>query len=233
MAAARNPLENRVSAGVLLSSERAAMDHFLEKIAQYGYPGLFAALVLGIAGLPIPDETLLVFCGYLVARGSMHPLLTWITAVAGSMSGITVSYWIGRFAGHEVVHRFGRYVHLTEDRLLYVQHWFDRIGHWLLTIGYYIPGVRHFTAVVAGMSGMRYRAFAPYAYSGAVLWVSTFLGIGYVLGDRWKQVFEGLHKDMLIVIVAGTIVAWVAWYLVSRRKTARAAQTPPVEKKDS
>lgn len=194
------------------------MDQLLEKISHYGYPGLFAALVLGIAGLPIPDETLLVFCGYLVARGSMHPLLTWLTAVAGSMSGITVSYWIGRAAGYEVVHRFGRYIHLTEARLLRVQQWFDRIGHWLLTIGYYIPGVRHFTAIVAGMSGMPYRAFAPYAYSGAVLWVSTFLAIGYVLGDRWKQVFEDLHKQMLIVIVAGTVISWVVWYVMSRRK---------------
>jgi membrane protein DedA with SNARE-associated domain len=194
------------------------MDELLEKFSHYGYPGLFAALVLGIAGLPIPDETLLVFSGYLVARGTLHPLLTWVTAVAGSMSGISVSYWIGRFAGYEVVHRFGRYIHLTEARLLEVQRWFDRIGHWLLTIGYYIPGVRHFTAVVAGMSGMPFRHFAPYAYSGAVLWVSTFLGIGYVLGDRWREVFESLHKEMLIVIIAGTVIGWIAWYLYSRRK---------------
>lgn len=194
------------------------MDQLLEKISHYGYPGLFAALVLGIAGLPIPDETILVFCGYLVARGSMHPLLTWITAVVGSTSGITVSYAIGRLAGYEVVHRFGRYIHLTEARLLKVHRWFDRIGHWLLTVGYFIPGVRHFTALVAGMSGMRYRAFAPYAYSGALLWVSTFLGIGYVLGDRWKQVFEDLHREMLIVIVAGTLLAWAIWFVLSRRK---------------
>ncbi len=194
------------------------MDQLLEKISHYGYPGLFAALVLGIAGLPIPDETILVFCGYLVARGAMHPLLTWITAVVGSMSGITVSYAIGRLAGYGVVHRFGRYIHLTEARLLKVHQWFDRIGHWLLTNGYFIPGVRHFTALVAGMSGMRYRAFAPYAYSGAMLWVSTFLGIGYVLGDRWKQVFEDLHREMLIVIVAGTLIAWAIWFVFSRRK---------------
>jgi membrane protein DedA with SNARE-associated domain len=194
------------------------MDQILEKIAHYGYPGLFAALVLGIAGLPIPDETLLVFCGYLVARGSMHPLLTWTTAVLGSMSGITVSYWIGRLAGYEAVHRFGRYVHLTEDRLLRVHQWFDRIGHWLLTIGYYIPGVRHFTALVAGMSGMSYRSFAAFAYSGALLWATTFLSIGYVLGDRWKEVFEGLHQQMLIVIVAGTLVFWLIWYIAGRRK---------------
>lgn len=195
------------------------MDQLLEKISHYGYPGLFAALVLGIAGLPIPDETILVFCGYLVARGSMHPLLTWLTAVAGSISGITVSYGIGRLAGYEVVHRFGRYIHLTEERLLRVQRWFDRIGHWLLTIGYYIPGVRHFTAVVAGMSGMPYRAFAPYAYSGGVLWVSTFLAIGYVLGDRWKQVFEDLHKEILVIVVAITCISWLVWFVMSRRKS--------------
>jgi membrane protein DedA with SNARE-associated domain len=197
------------------------MDPLLQKIAEYGYVGLFAALVFGIAGLPIPDETLLVFSGYLIARGSMHPLLTWITAAVGSMSGITVSYWIGRSAGYGFVHRYGRYIHFTEERLVYIHQWFDRVGHWLLTIGYYIPGVRHFTALVAGMSGMGFRSFAAYAYSGAMIWVSTFLTIGYVLGERWKQVFETLHREIVLVIVAGAAIAWLGWFLHSRRKSAR------------
>lgn len=200
------------------------MDPLLQKIAQYGYPGLFGALLLGIAGLPIPDETLLVFSGYLIARGSMHPLLTWITAVLGSMSGITLSYWIGRSAGYGFIHRYGRYIHFTEERLVYVQQWFDRVGHWLLTIGYFIPGVRHFTALVAGMSGMSYRSFAPYAYSGAVLWVSTFLTVGYVLGDRWKQVFESLHREILIVVIVGVAIASLVWFVYSRRKAAARKQ---------
>jgi membrane protein DedA with SNARE-associated domain len=194
------------------------MDDLLEKISQYGYPGLFAALVLGIAGLPIPDETLLVFCGFLSAKGTMHIALTWLTALCGSCCGITVSYWIGRSAGHGFVHRYGRYIHFTEDRLAQILNWFDRIGHWLLTIGYYIPGVRHFTALVAGMSGLPYKSFAAYAYPGALIWVSTFISLGYFLEDRWRQVFEGVHRNILIAVLIIAAVGWLVWRLISRRK---------------
>jgi membrane protein DedA with SNARE-associated domain len=202
------------------------MDDLLQKISQYGYAGLFVALVLGIVGLPVPDETLLVFFGYLASRGSMHLGLTWLTALIGSTSGISVSYWIGRSAGYGFVHRYGRYIHFTEDRLSQILRWFDKIGHWLLTIGYYIPGVRHCTALVAGMSGMKYSSFATYAYPGALLWVSTFVSLGYFLGEKWKSAFGGVHRDIVIGAVAVAGIGWLVWTIVSRRKTAASAQVP-------
>src|SRR3954447_14315652 len=135
------------------------MESLIEWLSHYGYGGLFASLVLGIAGLPIPDETLLVFSGYLISRGKLHPVLTWATAFSGSVGGISLSYIIGRTAGYGFVHWYGRYIHFSEARLKKVEEWFERIGHWLLTIGYFIPGVRHFTALVAGMSGMPFKPF--------------------------------------------------------------------------
>jgi membrane protein DedA with SNARE-associated domain len=193
------------------------MDDLLQKISQYGYPGLFIALILGIVGLPVPDETLLMFFGYLASRGSVHPGLTWLTALVGSMCGISGSYYIGRSAGYGFVHRYGRYVHFTEDKLARVLRWFDHIGHWLLTFGYFVPGVRHFTALVAGMSRVPYRSFALYAYPGALLWVTTFVGIGYYVGAHWKQAFEGIHRYILIAIIAAAVLGWVVWMVRSRR----------------
>jgi len=194
------------------------MDDILHWLSQFGYIGLFAALVFGIAGLPIPDETLLVFFGYLVSRGKMHPALTWLTALAGSMGGISLSYTIGRVVGYRFVHRYGRYVHLTDERLRQIQQWFDRIGHWLLTIGYFLPGIRHFTALVAGMSEMKFRSFALFAYPGAVLWITSFLALGYFLGDQWEVVFNHLHQQMTLITVILSVVAVAVWYWKKRRK---------------
>jgi len=194
------------------------MDDILHWLSQFGYIGLFAALVFGIAGLPIPDETLLVFFGYLVSRGKMHPALTWLTALAGSMGGISLSYTIGRVVGYRFVHRYGRYVHLTEERLRQIQQWFDRIGHWLLTIGYFLPGIRHFTALVAGMSEMKFRSFALFAYPGAVLWITSFLALGYFLGDQWEVVFNHLHQQMTLITIILSVVAVAVWYWKKRRK---------------
>ncbi len=64
-------------------------------IAQYGYLGIFSLLVLGIVGLPVPDETLLTLAGYLVYRGQLLLIPTVLAALLGSLCGITLSYSSG------------------------------------------------------------------------------------------------------------------------------------------
>jgi membrane protein DedA with SNARE-associated domain len=193
------------------------MDWALSKISMYGPEGLFVLLMLGVVGLPIPDETLLVFCGYQISQGRMSPITTWLFALAGSWCGISLSYTIGRTLGLGVVHRFGKYLHITEERLNRVHVWFDRIGHWALFVGYYIAGLRHFTAMVAGISKLRFPTFAAYAWSGGVLWVTTFLTLGYFIGDRWEQIAELIHHYLLYASIA--LLAGIAvWYALRRRR---------------
>ena len=193
------------------------MEAIFDWITQYGYIALFTLLMLGIVGLPIPDETLMVFSGYLISKGTLNPYATWLTAFAGSVCGITVSYMIGRKLGMKFIDRYGKYFHLTPDKLEKVLKWFDRIGHWALFIGYYIAGVRHFSAIIAGTSGVKWPHFGLYAYSGGALWVTTFLSIGYFVGENWKAMAEQVHHEMarvsVVVFVIVGIGLLVRWYL--------------------
>jgi len=186
------------------------MESVFAWVTTYGYPVLFLLLMVGIVGLPVPDETLLVFSGYLISGGHLHPAGTFLTAMAGSWCGITVSYVIGRTLGLGAVHRFGKHLHITDERLANVHKWFDRLGHWTLFAGYFIAGVRHFTAIIAGTSKLEYRSFAAYAYSGGALWVATFLTLGYFVGENWRKIAESLHQYVIygsiIVIVAAVAV---------------------------
>jgi membrane protein DedA with SNARE-associated domain len=183
-------------------------------ITQYGYEAIFLLLVLGIVGLPVPDETLLTFTGYLVFKGHLSLPLAFISAFTGSASGITVSYALGRVFGMALIHRFGRFLHLTPERLDRAHAWFERIGQWALTFGYFIPGVRHLTAYAAGISSLEPPRFAIFAYTGSVLWVSTFLSLGYLLGERWHVVERNI--DRYLVGVAIALAALLAIYLVWR-----------------
>lgn len=79
------------------------MDAGIEWIERYGYLALFALLMLGIIDLPVPDETLLVFAGYLSFKGELGPEATLATAFLGSTCGISASYAIGRFLGPQAV----------------------------------------------------------------------------------------------------------------------------------
>jgi membrane protein DedA with SNARE-associated domain len=191
-------------------------------ITHYGYLAIFLLLVFGIIGLPIPDETMLTFSGYLVYTGHLSLPLTLATALAGSITGITISYYLGRVLGMQVIHRYGRYLHITEAHINKAHAWFERVGHWALTVGYFIPGVRHFTAYAAGISELAPRHFAMYAYTGAFLWVSTFVGLGYFLGERWKAVQANIHHyllEMSILTVAAVIAYFVWWKWFRKRKS--------------
>ena len=191
------------------------MDGVFAWVASYGYAGIFLALVLGIVGLPIPDETLLVFCGYLISQGRLHPVGAFLAALAGSWSGISVSYSIGRYFGVGVVHRYGRFLHLNDERLAKVNQWFHRIGHWALFVGYYIAGVRHLSAIVAGISQLEFRIFITYAWTGGALWVALFLTLGYYLGEDWRTIAELVHRYVgyasLVALAGGVGFLWLRW----------------------
>ena len=191
------------------------METVLGFVTQYGAVSLFFLMMLGIIGLPIPDETLLVFSGYLIHKGVLNAGATFGMAFLGGVAGITVSYWLGRIYGIKLIQKYGRYFHFTETRFAKVHNWFERAGRWSLFFGYYIAGVRHFTAMIAGASELEFPVFATFAYSGAFVWVLSFLTLGYVIGDQWERASESVHEYMLIAAIA--IGAIVAIYFLARR----------------
>jgi membrane protein DedA with SNARE-associated domain len=190
------------------------LSHVIDWVSTYGYGAVFACLFLGIVGLPLPDEWLLVFTGYLIWRGRFHPVGGVLVAFCGSTCGITLSYTIGRTLGLRFVHRYGRWVHITEEHTRRVHDWFNRVGHWVLFFGYFVPGVRHFTAIVAGASKLELRSFAGYAWSGGLLWVCTFISIGYFLGEQWQRVFDAIDHNVRMVTLTAAVLA--AIYLAYR-----------------
>lgn len=192
-------------------------------MATYGYFAIFGLLVLGIVGLPVPDEFLLTSCGFLIFQNHLRPVPAFFSALAGSMSGITCSYVIGRTVGWKFLHsRAGRLLHVKEDHIRRVHDWFEHLGHWALMIGYFVPGVRHFTAIVAGTSKLELRSFALFAYSGATLWVSTFLFIGYHFGERWPQILALVerHLKLASMAVGAALVVYAVFRFFTRKKLA-------------
>jgi len=176
------------------------MAPFEHWISSYGYFGIFSLLLLGIVGLPVPDETLLVFSGYLISRGILHPVPTLIVGWLGSSCGISISFLLGRLLGRRVVSHYGRYFGITPERLEKAHDWFKRIGYWALAVGYFVPGIRHLTAIAAGLSELEAPTFMAFAYSGAFFWVSSFLLLGYFFGENWHQVLDLLHNNLVIVL---------------------------------
>lgn len=188
----------------------------LQWISLYGYPGIFFLLMFGIIGLPIPDEILMTLSGYLVFRGQLAFAPTVASAFLGSICGVSISYAIGRTGGWFLVRKYGPWFHMTQEKIDWVHEWLEHAGKWGLLIGYFIPGVRHLTALVAGTSRLRYPVFAAFAYTGGLLWASTFIAAGFFLGNEWVKISDSIHKWVLVAVaVVGCML--LICYLLQRK----------------
>ena len=189
------------------------MPRVTQWVAQYGYFAIFGLLMLGIVGPLIPDETILVFAGILAREGHLDYVAVLAAGYAGSLCGITMSYFVGRKGLLYLLERMPYFRRHSAEYMERVNIWFGRYGRWTLFFGYFVVGVRHFTAVVAGASKMRVRHFAIYAYTGGLIWVVCFVSLGYFLGDQWERVGHTLNRGVtgLAIAIAAGAGLWVWW----------------------
>lgn len=194
------------------------MDALLNWIPEYGYPALFLLLMLGLVGLPIPDETLLAFSGYLIFKDHFALMPTMAIAFLGSICGITISYLIGRHLGVYVIHTVGHRLRIGANDLDKVNAWYVRWGKYALFFGYFVPGVRHLVAIVAGSSNLPLVIFMPFAYTGALIRAATFLGLGYGLGETWALASTTVQQGL--AVAGGIALVVLIGLLLVRIKTS-------------
>lgn len=200
------------------------MDHNLDSfIGQYGYVGIILALAGGIIGLPIPDELLLTFIGYSVSQGRLTYVMALGSSFIGSITGITISYFIGLKLGLPFLKRFGPIMYITEERIEFTRRMFQRWGVPMLFFGYFIPGVRQISAIIGAISHISFRKFVLYAYSGGLVWSIVFIGLGQFLGKRWIQAEQYMDEVILytigLFVLVGLIVFTTRLILFRNEKT--------------
>lgn len=198
------------------------METTLAWIHNYEYPAIVLLLMLGIIGLPIPDETLLLFVGYLSFKGELSTPLSLSAAVLGSACGITISYGLGHLLGARVPTTLGPWLHISQTRFLTARRWINRWGKYGLLVAYFVPGLRHLSALTLGASGLHYSSFAIFAYTGAVVWSTTFITVGYFLGEEWVASSATLHHTFRWIGI-GAVMAVVGLVVVMllRRPSSR------------
>jgi membrane protein DedA with SNARE-associated domain len=168
--------------------------------------------MLGMFGLPVPDESILTFTGFLINKQLLHPVPAFLAVWGGSIFGITLNYLVGRFVGFPLLDKYGAYIHLSREKLNRARQWFERYGKWALAIGYFLPGLRHLSAFIAGASRLRFWIFAPFAYTGGLLWAATFVTLGYFVGEEWARIIPQV-RTYLWEVAAGLAGLAAAAYL--------------------
>lgn len=192
----------------------------LNWLLTYGSITLFLLLTVGIVALPVPEETLMVIAGVLMRSGALNIPGTLLASYAGSICGISISYFAGRALGKYFLTKYGSWAGITEAKFEQAHAWFEKYGKWVLPIGYFVPGVRHFTGFSAGTTKLNYRDFALFAYTGGLIWVSTFLALGYFFGNYCLAIYANI-ENYLGVIFLVVILAIVVFIIFKIRKSGQ------------
>lgn len=177
------------------------------------FPFLPGDTLLFALGLFINAEKIDLFPGGPV----VELLVAFVLLSVAAFLGNVVGYEIGRAIGPPLYHRDGRF--LKRKYFDQTHEFFQRHGNKALVIGRFVPFVRTFVTVVAGVTRMERRRFFLWSAVGAVLWVGNILLLGYTLGQAFPSLGENIDKA-LIAILAFTVIP-IAWEWVRHRRHGR------------
>jgi len=188
------------------------MEHIL---ATWGYLALFVIVLVSATGIPVGSEVATGYAGAL-ASGQLttsHDHLNLgaviVVAIAGELVGSVLGYSIGRFGGRPLVDKVGRYVLLTHRDLDRAEAWFARRGEPFVLFGRFIPLLRSFVSLAAGLGEMTFGKFAAFTVVGVAVWCAALASIGYSLGAGWHHVIKDF-SDAGYVLAALVVVAVLA-----------------------
>ncbi|WP_155889989.1 VTT domain-containing protein [Peribacillus kribbensis] len=142
-----------------------------------------------------------------------------VCSFLGAIGGISLSYFMGLKLGLPFLIKLSPKLHITESRIALTRRLFSKLGPYLLFLGYFIPGVRHVTAYLAGINSLTFKRFSLFSFSGAALWVFTFISLGYNLGSEWKQVQK--HTEKWSVLILSILIGLIFLIIFLYKKTKK------------
>lgn len=202
--------------------------HALEQfLADYGYFAIFLLMLIEEAGvpLPLPNEVALMYVGYLSSQGQLDPLLAALSATAGAACGSAILYTLALRGGRRLIHRFGRFIHVTDARLDQAERWVAKYGMISIPIARLTPGLRIATTIVSGVLRVPYRVVIASVVGVSLVWSFFWVYLGRALGDRWEEAAAAFERAGRVGIAIGVVL--VALVLLGRwwwmRRKARLA----------
>jgi len=181
------------------------------------FPFLPGDTLLFALGLFIAGEQVDLFPGGPAAELGIAIVLLSAAAFLGNVAG----YEIGRAIGPPLYERDGRV--LKQKYFDQTRVFFDKHGNKALVIGRFVPFVRTFITVVAGVTRMPRRRFFFWSFVGAVLWVSSIMLLGYFLGSAFPSLGENIDKAIVVILAFSIIPIAYEWWRHRRTSSGRAA----------
>jgi membrane-associated protein len=193
-----------------------------ELIRWGGYVGLVAVVFAEtglLIGFFLPGDSLLVTAGLFAATGELDITVLILSLSVAAVVGDAVGYWIGFRSGQALYSRPDSFF-FRRDHLLKTQRFYEKHGGKTIIIARFMPIIRTFAPVVAGVAGMTYRRFATFNVAGGILWVASMSLTGFLLGRAVPDIDRHIHIVVAVVIFLSLLPGIVAYL---RERYARAS----------
>jgi membrane protein DedA with SNARE-associated domain len=193
---------------------------------RWGYLAVAGSIGVESFGIPAPGQSLMVAAAIYAGAGRLNIFAVAAIAFVAAVLGDNIGFWIGARGGRRLVHRWGRYVFITPERLDKAEAFFARRGNRIVVVARFIDGLRQFNGIIAGIMEMPWRTFLLYNAIGAALWVGWWTTIAYLLGTHIVEIFDKVHEykwwAIGALVVAIGLYVWLHMRHIRRRR-ARAA----------
>jgi membrane-associated protein len=193
----------------------------LDALIQWGGYLLLVGIVFAETGLLVgcflPGDSLLITAGLLASTGHLN--IWWINLLlmAAAIVGDSTGYAIGARLGPRIFTR-ERSLLFNPKHVVRTQRFYEKYGPKTIVIARFVPIIRTFAPVLAGVGTMRYRRFLTYNVVGGIGWVASMSWAGYVLGRTMPNIARHMHVVVIVIIILSCIPIAVEIYR-ERRKT--------------
>ncbi len=166
----------------------------------------------------IPSEAVMPFAGWLLVKekglGIEWLLLAGVLGGIGSTLGSLLFYYVGYLGGRPIVARWGKYLLISEDDLVKGERFFAKYGTFAVFFGRFVPLVRTFVSVPAGLARMDLKVFVVYTLAGSIIWATFLAFLGYQLGENYEKLRD--YMGPADIIVAVILLVLGGWYVITQ-----------------
>lgn len=189
-------------------------DSLVQIIQIVGYPGIFIA-ILAESGIPFgiffPGASLLFTAGLLASQGFFSPWILIPGVTIAAILGDVAGYWFGRKVGYRLFlrpdSRFLKHEHLQKAEIFY-----EKYGSRTILFARFIPLVRTFAPIVAGVANMHWPTFLLYNILGGLIWAGGITTLAYFLGTKIPGIEHYLTYIILGIIFVSSIPVMIETY---------------------
>jgi membrane protein DedA with SNARE-associated domain len=198
------------------------LDLHLEHIS---YAGIVIALILTGAGLPVPEEVLVIVSGVASKEGILNPWLAFASCVVGALLGDLATYGIGHHFGHNVLREhpwFARFV--TPEREKQIEEMIKRHGLKVFFLARFMVGLRSPMYLTAGILRVSFTRFILIDTFCATTVIGVFFSLSYVFADRingWWHWIRDAELFITISVVTAVLGVLLFFYVRRRRRASK------------